>query len=187
MKKLQQKQTSYTSEILDYFKRHKVSLGLLLASYGTLYLSTVFMSGWSIQSWGEDIIAYPPFSINPLFPHNLIAPVFFISSLPSLLIGAVMLCRYCLRGLGVDTVEDRERIGILLTAFGLFYIIVGAWPPTVSTNFPWEWQRQIANNGLIVLWLLYILSITVFFVGSLSVYRCSKIYHQKHPEFALET
>jgi len=186
MKRQQQKQASYTSKILHYLTSHKVSLGLFLASYGVFYLSTTIMSGWSIQYWGQDNTSYPPFSINPLFPHGLIAPIFFISSLPSLLIGAIMLCGYCLRGLGMDTVEDRERIGILLTAFGFFYIIVGAWPLTLSTSFPWEWQKQIASYGPIMLWLLYILSITVFVIGSLSVYRCSKIYHQKHPEFSSE-
>ncbi|HSQ48734.1 MAG TPA: hypothetical protein VLL96_03520, partial [Candidatus Deferrimicrobiaceae bacterium] len=176
----------YCSRIWGYINKHKVSLGLFLAAYGVFYLASVVMSDWRITDWGTDTTTYPPFFVNTVLPRSIIAPLFFVTSVPALVIGATMLSVYCSRGLSALTVENRERVSIILTAFGFGYVVIGAWPLGSIVNFPWEWQKQIANNGAIFTWGLYILGIAVLFVGGISLYRCSKIYHQKHPEFSLE-
>jgi hypothetical protein len=176
----------YRSRISGYINKHKVSLGLFLAAYGVFYLASVVMSDWRITDWGTDTTTYPPFFVNTFFPRSIIAPLFFVTSVPALVIGATILSVYCSRGLSALTVENRERVSIILAAFGFGYVVIGAWPLGSIVNFPWEWQKQIANNGALLTWGLYILGITVMFVGGISLYRCSKIYHQKHPEFSLE-
>ncbi len=181
------KQAYYTSSIAKYVSSHKVSLGLLLGAYGTFYLSSVVMSGWNVFDWGESLTSYPTFAINPLLPRSSIAPIFFFTSIPALLLGTIMLVTYSLKGLSDVTVEDRERVAFILVAFGLFYVIVGAWPLGNQVNFPWDWQKQIISNGPLFSWGLYILSLIVLLVGSISVYRCSKIYHRGHPTFSLES
>ena len=187
MKMNPNKQLSYAMKIHDHIKNHKVSLGLFLAAYGTFYLSSVIMSNWNILDIARKNSSLPPFAIGTLLSQDSIAAIFFASSFPMLFFGAIMLCYYCIKGLGMETVEDRERIGIILVSFGFFYITIGAWPLTKSTDFPWEWQKQIISNGVLFSWMLYILSIIVLVVGAVTVYRTSKIYHQKHPDFSLET
>ena len=178
--------TGYLLRVSGYINMHKVSLGLFLAAYGVFYLASVVMSDWRISDWGNDTTIYPQFFVNTALPRSTITPLFFVTSVPALLAGAILLSLYCSRGLSPITVENRERVAIILTAFGFAYVIIGAWPLTSIINFPWEWQKQIANNGAIFTWGLYILGLIVLFVGGISLYRCSKIYRQKHPEFSLD-
>jgi hypothetical protein len=185
MSQRNQKQ-SVPQRFAGYVSRHKVSLGLFLASYGVFYLSTVIMSGWTITDWGKDATTYAPFEITGWLPRSAIAPIFFITALPTLIIGAAMLAIYCIRGLTPQTVENRERVGIILTTFGLSYIVLGAWPLGKQLDFPWDWQKEIFSYGDAFTWGLYILGIVVLIVGSVSVYRCSVYYHRKHPELSLE-
>ena len=161
-------------------------MGLFLAAYGVFYLASVIMSEWRITDWAIDTTTYPPLFVNTILPRSIIAPLFFATSLPALIIGATLLSLYCSRGLSTLTVENRERISIILTAFGFGYVVIGAWPLGSIVNFQWEWQKQIANNGALFTWGLYVLGIVVLFVGAISLYRCSKIYRQKHPEFYFE-
>jgi len=171
-----------TQRVAGYIAKRKVSLGLFLASYGVFYLSAVIMSGWTIADWGKDATTYAPFAINGWLPRSVIAPIFFATALPALIVGAVMLSVYCLRGLTAQSVENRERVGILLTAFGFSYTILGAWPLGKQLDFPWDWQKEIFSYGAAFTWGLYLLGIAVLAVGALSVYRCSLFYHRQHPE-----
>jgi hypothetical protein len=171
---------------MGYVYRHKVSLGLFFASYGVFYLYAVIMSGWTIADFGQDTTTYAPFEINGWIPRSAIAPIFFSTALPALIIGAVLLVVYCIRGLTPQSVENRERVGIILTAFGFSYIVLGAWPLGKQLDFPWDWQKEIFSYGYVFTWGLYLLGITVLAVGAVSVYRCSVFYHRQHPEFALD-
>lgn len=185
--KLNRIQTNeFRSCVPGYLDTHKVSLGLFLVAYGVFYLASVIMSDWRISDWGTDTTMYPPFFVNAILPRSTIAPLFFITSVPALLAGATLLSLYCSRGLSALTVQNREHVAIILTIFGFVYVVIGAWPLGSSVNFPWEWQKQIASNGAIFAWGLYILGLIVLVVGGITLYRCSKIYHQKHPEFSLE-
>lgn len=159
---------------------------MFLAAYGVFYLASVVMSDWRIADWGTDTTNYPPFFVNTVLPRGIIAPLFFVTSVLALVIGATLLSVYCSRGLRALTVENRERVSIILTAFGFWYVVIGAWPLGSIGNFPWEWQKQIASNGALFSWGLYMLALVVLFVGGISLYRCSKIYQQKHPEFSTE-
>lgn len=174
------KQTNYTYKVSDYLKNHRVPLGLFLAAYGAFYLSSVILSRWTIADLGKDITGYPPSSINTLLPRSFIGPIFFVTSFPALIIGAAMLCAYSIRGISPDNIDDKERVAILLTAFGFAYQIIGAWPLGHLIDFPWQWQKQIISNGPIFAWILYLLSLVVLLIGVFSLYKHSRIYHQKH-------
>jgi len=172
--------------VASYIAKYTVSLGLFLASYGVFYLSVVIMSGWTIADWGQDATTFAPFAISGWLPRSTFAQIFFATALPSLIVGAVLLAVYCIRGLTAQSVENRERVGIILTAFGFSYIILGSWPLGKQLDFPWDWQKQIFSYGAVFTWSLYLLGIAVLAVGAVTVYRCSVFYHRKHPEFAWE-
>jgi hypothetical protein len=180
MNKSGQKQTVYTNRIFEYVNRHQASLGLFLAFYGVVYLTSVLLGGWTIFDWGKDITVYPPSSINTLLPRSFNSPVFFVTSFPALIIGATMLCIYSVRGITPQSVPGKQYDAILLTVFGFTYIVIGDWPLKLP-EFPWLWQSQIAANGPIFSWTLYLLSLAVFLVGVFSLYKHSRIYHQTHP------
>jgi hypothetical protein len=178
------KQTNYAIRISKYVGSHKVSLGLFLAGYGVFYLSSVVLSGWTITDWGNEITGYPPFFINPLLPRIFINPIFFVTSFPALILGATILCLYSIRGIRLETSINKQYVAILLTAFGFTYQVIGAWPLGNQINFPWEWQKQIVSNGTLFAWTLYGLSLVVLLIGGISLYKHSKIFHQKYPELS---
>jgi hypothetical protein len=155
-------------------------LALFLAAYGAFYLSSVILSRWVIADWGKDITSYPPSAVNTLLSRSLIDPIFFVTSFPALIIGAAMLCSYSIRGITPKASDNKQYVAILLTAFGFTYQVIGAWPLEQLKDFPWQWQKQIILNGSIFAWILYILSLAVLFVGVVSLYKHSVIYHKKY-------
>ena len=175
-----QTQTNCTYRISNYVKTHRVSLGLFLAAYGAFYLTSVLLSRWTIADWGKDITGYPPSSINTLLPRSFIAPIFFVTSFPALIIGAAILCVYSTRGIKPEAAADKQYVAILLTAFGFTYQVIGAWPLGNLNDFPWQWQKQIMRNGPAFTWTLYLLSTVVLLIGAISLYKHSQIYHRKH-------
>jgi hypothetical protein len=177
---------AFTYRISKYLRNHEASLALFLAAYGAFYLSSVILSRWTIADWGNDVTSYPPTVINTLLPRSFIAPIFFITSLPALIIGAVMLCFYSIRGIKPEVPNSKQYIAILLTSFGFIYQVIGAWPLQQLSNFPWPWQKQIASYGAVFAWTLYLLSLAVLAVGVLSLYKHSHIYHQQHSELPTE-
>jgi hypothetical protein len=166
--------------ICNYVKSHEVSLSLFLAAYGTFYMSSVILSGWTIVEWGKDITNYPPTAINTLLPRSFIDPIFFITSFPALIIGTGMLCAYSMRGITPKARNDKQYVSILLTAFGFTYQVIGAFPLENLKDFPWQWQKQIFLNGSIFTCILYVLSLTALIFGVVSLYKQSVIYHKKH-------
>jgi hypothetical protein len=180
MNKSGQKQTAYADRISEYAKNHQASLGLFLAFYGAFYLTAVLLSGWTIFDWGKDITIYPPSVMSTLLPRSFISPIFFVTSFPALIIGAVMLCIYSVRGITPQAAPGKQYDAILLTVFGFTYLVIGDWPLKLP-EFPWLWQSQIAANGPIFSWSLYLLSLVVLLVGAFSLYKHSRIDHQTHP------
>jgi hypothetical protein len=178
MSKRSQKQT-YTSRIFEYVRNHEASLGLFLAVYGAFYLFTVMLSGWTILYWGKDMTIYPPSAINTILPRSFINPAFFVISFPSLIIGAALLCNYSVHGITPQAAVSKLHAAIVLTVFGFTYIVIGDWPLKLP-EFPWLWQTQIAANGSVFAWALYLLSIAALIVGAFSLYKHSLIYHQTH-------
>ncbi|MCW3984021.1 MAG: hypothetical protein NWE96_08500 [Candidatus Bathyarchaeota archaeon] len=171
--------------ITDYVKRHEVSLGLFLASYGVFYLAVVIMGGWSLSDWGKDTFDAPAAAVQALIPRSYIAPLFFVTSLPALIIGATMLCVISVRALRAGSAVDKH-IAIVLTAFGFGYQIVGAWPLQNVVDLPWQWQKQIMSFGPVFAWGLYVLSWIVLAVGAVSLYVHSKDYRRRHTELSVE-
>jgi hypothetical protein len=163
----------------NYVINHKVSLGLFLASYGVFYLTSVLLSRWTIFDLGKDITGYPPSEINTVLPRSFIDPIFFVTSFSALIIGAIMLCDYSLHGISPQAPADKQYVAILLTAFGFTYQVIGAWTLGNVVDFPWQWQKQIAFNGVDFAWVLWLLSLAVLLVGVISLYKQSVIYHSK--------
>jgi hypothetical protein len=178
-------QTSPLRCIANYIADHRLSLGLLLAAYGTFYLSAVIMGGWIPSDWGNDTFDIAPFATQALIPRNAVNPIFFVTSLPALLIGAILLCSGNIRGLRALTPESHHT-AMLLTAFGFTYVVVGAWPLQNRGDFPWEWQKQIVSYGSFFAWTLYVLSLVVLVIGIVSLYMHSKKYRRRFPEVMLD-
>ncbi len=178
-------QTTPQHRIADYMADHRLSLGLLLATYGTLYLATVITSGWTPSGWGIDTFNIAPFAVQALIPRSAINPMFFVTSLPALLMGTVLLCKDSIGGLRALTSESRHA-AITLTVSGFAYAVVGAWPLQNQGDFPWDWQNQIASYGSVFAWALYVLSLIGLAIGGVSLYVHSKDYRRRHPEFMFD-
>ncbi|MDR1993814.1 MAG: hypothetical protein LBQ98_10070 [Nitrososphaerota archaeon] len=167
--------------IASYIADHRLSLGLFLAAYGAFYLSAVILGGWTFFDWGKDIFNVAPFATQALIPRSAISPIFFVTSLPALLVGVILLCDVTIRGLRPLTAKS-QYAAFVLTVFGFAYVVVGAWPLQNKVDFAWEWQKQIMNYGLPFTWMLYLVSLFVFVVGVISLYVHSKAYRQRYPE-----
>jgi hypothetical protein len=177
---------SPAQRFLRYINGHRVSVSLFLAVYGAVYLLSVVSTGWTLADWGKDVSGYPPPFMPGVLPRSFLNPFFYVTSIPSLLVGTVALCVYCIRGINSQVADDKEHVAILLTATGFAYQVLGAWPLGVKTVFPWEWQKQIIGNGAVFAWMLTVLSLVALVIGGTSVYLHSRIYSHKHPEFKLE-
>jgi hypothetical protein len=184
MSRQSQNQTNFAAKTASYLKNHYLSLSLLLAGYGALYLSSVVLGGWTMADWGKDVTKYPASSITPLLPRGFVDPIFFATSFPALFIGTIVLCVYSIRGIRPEIASHKEQVAVLLTAFGFAYQVIGAWPLGTLVNFPWEWQKQIMRNGPAFAWSLFNLSLAALVVGGISLYIHSRIWHQKHPEIS---
>ena len=174
-------QTSYPNRLFSYAKSHWVSVGLFLSIYGALYLSSVILNRHITADWEKAIEIYSPTSISPLLPRSLLDPLFFATSFPAIIIGLSLLCSYSIRGIESKTDANKQYIAILLTVLGFTYQVIGAWPLQRQTDFPWLWQKQIVSFGSVFAWTLYFLSLIVFSIGVISLYRHSLIFHRKHP------
>jgi hypothetical protein len=179
------KQTNYSNGVSSYVKNHWVSLGLFLAAYGAIYLSSVILNRPAVAELGKVVTIYSPTSMTPLLPRSSIDTLFFVTSFPALIIGAYMLCHFSIRKINPEAGTDKQYVAVLLTAFGFTYQIIGAWPLQNQTDFPWQWQKQIMTYGSSFAWILYILSLAVLAVGGVSLYMHSRIYHQKNPDVSI--
>ena len=174
-----------SNRIASYVKNHWLSLCVFLAAYGAFYLLVVISTGWSPVDWGKDVVQCAPSAVASVIPRSYVSPIFFVTSLPALIIGSVLLCLYSLRALRYGLTVDSERIAIMLVVFGFAYQVLGAWPFQTAANFPWEWQKQIMSYGPLFAWMLYLISLVVLAVGGVTLFVHSRDYHRKHPELSL--
>ncbi len=179
MSKSSRKQTAYTYRASEYVRSHAASLGLFLSVYGAFYLFVVLLGGWTMVDWGKDVTIYPSLFVNTLIPRSVISPAFFVTSFPALVFGAAILCFYSIRGITPKAAPDKQYVAIVLTIFGFTYLVIGDWPLKLP-EFPWLWQSQIAANGPVFSWILYLLGLGALLVGAFSLYKHSLIYHQTH-------
>lgn len=161
---------------LGYVKGHAASVGLLLAFYGAVYLTSAMLGSKTLQNWVFSQ-NYMPAS-NSLIPYSTMNSAFFLTSFPALILGTALLCSYALTGINSQKTSGKEHVAIILMVFGLGYQLIGAWPFFDTVNFPWEWQKQIAGNGAVFSGFLYTLSIVVFTVGAVSLVLHSRLYHK---------
>ena len=177
-----QNRTASINSIRGYVKNHWISLGLFLAAYGSFYIAVVIMSGWTLSACGKDVFDILPSAIYALLPRSLISPIFFITSLPALLVGTLILCIYSMHELRSGLTVDSERVAIILTMFGFAYQILGAWPLGKVSDFPWDWQKQIMSYGPLFAWTLYLLSLLALVMGGVLLFAHSRAYHRIYPE-----
>ena len=97
------------------------------------------------------------------------------------LVGTLMLSIYCVRDIQPARVDNKEHAAFLVTALGFAYLVIGAWP-LWNQDYPWAWQKEIANYGNLLVLPLFAGSLFAFIAGAVSLYIHSRIYHQKHPE-----
>lgn len=175
------------NSLSNYVKSHLASLGTLLTAYGAFYLYTVIRTGWTpsdgvtvVQSYSSSLVLQAP-----VFSPYLI-PLFFITSLPTLLVGVVMLCSYTVGVLRNGLTVDSEHVAVLLAVCGFAYLVLGAWPLQEAVNLPWTWQKQIMDYGAGFAWLLYLLSTVMLVLGAVSLYVHSRVYHKTHPELVFD-
>jgi hypothetical protein len=175
---MRQTDTSNSKGITNYVRYHKISLGVFLAAYGVFYLSAVIMGGWTLSDWGKDVFACPPSAVHSLLSRSDVSPIFFLTSLPALIIGATMLCIIGIQKLRSGAAID-EHIAIALVAFGFAYQVVGAWPLQSVVDMPWTWQKQIMSFGSYFAWMLYLLSWVALALGIVSLYVYSRINNKR--------
>jgi hypothetical protein len=172
-------QASHTSQFAGYLKAHKVSVSLLFATYGAVYLASVILTGWTIFDGATDVSGLPPLTYPGLLPRGAITPLFFVTSIPALIVGTVGLCLYCSRNINPNVITHEEHVAILLAVCGFVYVVVGAWPLQSRVDFAWEWQKGIVGNGLVFAWGLYLLGVASLLVGGVAIYRFSRIYRER--------
>jgi hypothetical protein len=170
----------------SYVKSHLASVGTLLFAYGAFYLYSVIRTGWTPSDGVAVTHSFSSLALKAPVISPYLIPVFFITSLPALLIGVVMLCWYTLGVLRKGLTADSEHVAVLLTICGFAYVVLGAWPLQEAVSFPWTWQKQIIDYGAAFAWLLYLLSIVMLALGAFSLYVHSRMYHRTHPELAID-
>lgn len=170
--------------IFNYINRHLVSLGALLLGYGVFYLFAVIRTGWTPGVWAMQIPRLESLALYPPVLNPYIIPIFFLTSLPSLILGTAILSSYSLRVLSSNVTVDSEHVAILLAVFGFSYQVLGAWPLQDMVDLPWTWQKQIIGFGSLFAWSLYILSVIALVIGSFSLFVHSREYRRCHPEIA---
>ncbi len=175
---MSQFQKIHTNQIVRYVLEHQFSLGTILAAYGAFFLASVIMGGWTPADWGRDVFTFPPAAIHSLMPRSFITPLFFITSFPSLLIGAALLCDICISALRFGLTAQSQYAAVLLVVFGFAYLVVGAWPLQPVADMPWDWQTQIMGYGVFFAWLLTLLGVFVLAVGGVSLWAHSRAYHR---------
>lgn len=168
---------THASRITKYAENHKVSLSLLLFVYGAVYLCSVVLAGWTVQNWGKDITHYP-LLVTPLLPPAWLNPIFFVTSILSLVVGTLNLCEYSIRSIDPHVADNKEHVATLLAVCGFTYVVIGAWPLGNPVTFPWQWQKDILNNGPVLAWMLYILGLFSLLIGAASLFIHSQNYHK---------
>ena len=169
-----------------YVGSHLASVGTLLFAYGVFYLYSVIRSGWTPSDGFTVTHSFSSLALKPLVLNPYVIPAFFVTSLPALLVGAVLLCSYTVGVLRNGLTVDSEHVAILLTVCGFAYVVLGAWPLQQATAFPWTWQKQILDYGAAFAWVLYLLSTVMLVLGAVSLYLHSRAYHNAHPELAYD-
>jgi hypothetical protein len=167
------KRTNPAYQAASFVKSHQLIIGLLLVFFGVsdlwfimpnLYGTTGFYMSWQVFYF------YMPEWIFTI-------PILLVMTL----IGTLMLSVYCISDIRSARVDYKEHAAILVTALGLAYLVLGAWP-LWNQPYQWAWQQEIANYGSLLALLLYAGSLVAFLTGAASLYIHSKMYHQKHPE-----
>jgi hypothetical protein len=175
-----------TSRLSSYLKTHQASVGTLLFAYGAFCLYSVIRTGWNPSDGAIIVHGFSSLALKAPILSPYIIPTFFVTSLPALLIGVLMLCSYTVGVLRNGLTTDSEHVAILLTVSGFAYVVLGAWPLQEAVNFPWTWQKQITDYGMAFAWLLYMLSVVMLSLGALSLYMHSRVYRGKHPELSFD-
>jgi len=155
-------------------KSHQLIIGLMLVFFGVSDLWFILPNLYGrlpdlYVNWRVVYFFMPQWTIT--------IPILFILSL----IGTLMLTAYCIRDIQPARLDHKEQAAMLVMALGFTYQIIGAWP-LWSQRYPWPWQQQIADYGNLLVLPLFIGSLFALIIGAVSLYKHSRIWHEKHPE-----
>jgi len=149
-----------------------VAIGFWLVFFGiadlTFIMPTLYgtLASWHVAFWRPGI--YFTSQWHPLVPALLIMT----------LIGTLMLTSYCIRGIKPGVVSDKEHAAVLVTTLGFTYLVGGAWPLWTQL-YPFPWQMEIASYGNLLVFPLFAGCLIAFFVGAVSLYLHSRLYHKQ--------
>jgi hypothetical protein len=187
-KQEQDAQPSPSVSLKETLKTHKkMIIGILIATFGVVILWFALFGG--LREWQEGITNYPPSAFNCLLEWSYLGSTLFFLSLLSLVIGIATIYtseKDAQPGPPINLKQTwktykKITIGILLTAFGFTYQIIGAWV-LWDKAYPWAWQTEIAKYGGLLIWPLLFLSLSSPIIGAALLYADSKRYHKRHPE-----
>ena len=168
-------------------KEYQLLIGAALIIIGGVYqFANALLWGW----WDVGIInpeTDPTFhQYFAMYFGFLVTPLFYVAFF-SIIIGVVLIWRQDVPpgpsvGLKEPLTKNRKTIiGILLAAFGFTYQVIGAWI-LWDQEYPWAWQTEIAKYGNLLVWPLFVLSLSSLIIGAWLLYAESKRYHEIHPE-----
>ena len=169
-------------------KEHQAPIGgALIACGGTYQIMNALLWGW----WNAGIInpiTGPTFEQQVSLTLGFLAIPLFILSFSLAIAGVVLIITQKQEAQPSPSiplkqilkVHKRITIGILLTAFGFTYQVIGAWV-LWDQAYPWAWQTEIAKYGSLLVWSLFILSIISLIVGATMLYQDSKSAFYSNP------
>jgi hypothetical protein len=155
-------------QVAGFLLSHQLQIGL------SLTLITVADLSFIIANIDATLGSFT--GLNVAMPQsNLAIPGLFAICM----IGTILLCVYCVRGIGPQKISNKEYAAMLLVALGFTYQVIGAWP-LWNKAYPWLWQQEIAKFGNLLVLPLFAASLFSFIVGAASLYLHSKIWRQRN-------
>ena len=166
------------SSTISFAIKHQLIIGLLLVFFGV-------SGSWYILSnlHGSFLGFYVGwYAITLYLPDvSLELPTLLAMAL----VGTLVLSIYSIKRIRGSSIDHREHAAFLVTALSFGYLVLGAWP-LWSRSYFWMWQKDIASFGDLLILPLYLGALFAFIAGASSLYVHSQIYHQNHPEIAIE-
>jgi hypothetical protein len=167
-------QKNYAYMMVESVKRHSLSIGFWLVFFGVADLWFVMpnlyaglVGDWPNVDWRFFYFYIPQWRFT--------VPALLLMTL----VGTLMMGVYCIRGIQPQVVDNKQNAAILVTALGFTYQVIGAWP-LWNQVYAWPWQAEIARYGNWLVFPLFTGSLIALIIGATSLYKHSKIYHQKN-------
>jgi hypothetical protein len=162
-------------------KKYQPSGGALIIFGGVYQFVNALLWGW----WDVGIVdpvTGPTFHQYFAMYFGFLATPLFILSFISIPVGVVLIWKQkdpvqpesSIKLKEVWKSRKKVIVGILLTAFGFTYQVIGAWV-LWDKAYPWAWQTEIAKFGDLLVVPLFLLSLLSLIAGATLLYQDSKL------------